>query len=170
MEVKFSMPISSMRKTLDNEVYKKIVESHFVSNGIISDTLRFKELEIKSSRVQFVFERVKKVGVLHIEWANVHDYVVKYFGSHEPRKKYFNLAAALRKIKTVEFVNGERNITLAWNYLTDSVAKFTSGDMELLNQPYFDSISLNAFFREIEHKNITKEQFKVAYNEVFGGR
>lgn len=170
MHITYSISITAMRKMLRKELYKKKIETQFMYNGRIAGTLRFSELEIKNQRVIFTFDEVKENGMLHIEWSNVHDYIIKYFGKHNPGEDYFNLADAMRKLKIVEFIPGSNNYMLQWNHSDNIILRGVSVTLESINQPYFDNDSMSEFFKEIDGKDITKEQFITAFNEVFGGK
>ena len=169
MEVRLICDISSIRKRLNNEDYKRYIYNYFMNNGRICGTLRFESIEIKTNRIILSFKEVKVGGILHIEWSNVHDHIVKYFGTHEPGKDYYDLANKFRKLKVVEFNPEDKNFSIGWSNNLQAITKISQVDFEMPNHIYFSESSLNALIWEIADKNITREQFLTAYNEVFGG-
>lgn len=169
MEVRLICDVSIVRKLLNKEDYKRYIYNHFMSNGKICGTLRFCDLEIKTNRIVFSFKEVKIGGILNIEWSNIHDHIVKYFGTHEPGKDYYNLANKFRKLKVVEFNPEDKNYFIGWSHNYKTIRKVMHMDFEIVNNVYFTESSIDALIREIDNKNITKEQFLTAYNEVFGG-
>lgn len=169
MEIRFVMSISRMRSLLKNENYKRHIQDCFMRDGKSAGTLRFQKLEIRKENIIFEFKEVKVGGILYIEWSDIYSQVVKYFGTHEPGKDYYNLADKFRKLKVVEFNPEDKNFSIGWSNNLQAITKISQVDFEMPNHIYFSESSLNAIISEIADKNITREQFLVAYNEVFGG-
>lgn len=169
MEITFLTRMCIIRAMLKNENYKRYIQDNLMHNGRTYGTLRFNKLEIGKDNIKFVFEEIKAKGVLHIEWSNIHDYIVKYFGTHEPGKDYFNLSKELKKLKRVDFNPEDKNYFIGWSHNYKTIRKVMHMDFEIVNNVYFTESSIDALIREIDNKNITREQFLTAYNEVFGG-
>lgn len=83
-------------------------------------------------------------------------------------EKPFNLENELRKLEIIEFKFGKNNYSLIWNN------KYNIIDFNCLISDqapltlYFTRESILNFLKNIDEKNITKEQFLIAYEKVFG--
>ena len=86
----------------------------------------------------------------------------------EVPKKPFSLEDELRKLEIIEFKFGKNNYSLIWNN------KYNIIDFNCLISDqapltlYFTRESILNFLKNIDEKNITKEQFLIAYEKVFG--
>lgn len=169
MEVRLICDSSIVRKLLNKEDYKRYIYNHFMSNGKICGTLRFDYLQIKKDRIVFSFKEVKVGGILHIEWSDIHDYIVKYFGTHEPGKNYYDLVEQLKKLRKVKFDEKSKNFTLCWENNKNKLFMLVVSNKEIFGCLWFDKYSIEKLLYSISDKKITKEQFLTAYNEVFGG-
>ena len=85
-------------------------------------------------------------------------------------EKPFDLEAELKRLEIKEFEHGDKNYYLYWDNAGKKIYYDIVGNNEQPNIEYFSEENINNFMKNIRYKKITKEQFFVAYKNVFGGR
>ncbi len=85
-------------------------------------------------------------------------------------EKPFDLEAELKRLEIKEFEHGDKNYYLYWDNAGRKIYYDIVGNNEQPNIEYFSEENINNFMKNIRYKKITKEQFFVAYKNVFGGR